>query len=440
MESKQVVIIGAGPAGLTVAYFLTKKGIAPTIYEASKNIGGLGGSVEFFGKSFDIGPHIFLESSQKEAVEFWKEIGGKDLLTMTLSRGMILNSKLINFPPTPLGLLKAFGLFNFGLAAVSTVYAKLQKKKNFNNSGEFFQNQYGNYFRKRVFNPFCEKYMGITDFKVDSNFATSLTSFVKESGKKDVITDEVKLKSLIYPKQGTKVIWSRIAEQVVSKGEINFEKKLIKVEIENNLIVKLCFSDGSHIKPEFVVTSLPIVLLLQLMENTPLEILEACKKLEYRNTVLVYVQLGGEACDFHYSTAFDHSIEAGRITNFNKWQLESLKDNEETILCLEYWCQKEDENWKCSNETIISKAILELKKTKIIINGNVKGAEVLRIDRSHPVLSTEHVSALNKVNEYLEKFKNLVLAGRHATFKWDGQADNISTGMKLAEKIQEFIK
>jgi protoporphyrinogen oxidase len=439
METNKVAIIGAGPAGLTAAYFLIKKGIEPAIFEAGKEIGGLGGSVMFFNKSFDIGPHIFLESSQKESVEFWKEIGGNDLVTMQLSRGMILNHTLIRFPPEPLGILKALGPYKFVLAAFSTLKAKLLKNKSFDNSGEFFQNQYGTYFRENVFNPFCEKYMGITDFEVDPNFATSLTSFVKESGKTDVVTDEYKLKSLIYPKQGTKMIWSGIAERILDKGTIHLEKKLNRVVCDEEKVTRLCFTDGTETEPEFVVTSLPVVTLLQLMDNTPASILELSKKLRYRNTVLVYIQLSGVACDFHYVTAFDHSIEAGRITNFNTWQLESLADSPETVLCVEYWCDNDDVNWKCTNEEIVEKAISELTQVTIIKHGNVSGTGVLRLAKSHPVLSTEHVSALFQINEYLAKFKNLVLAGRHATFKWDGQADNISAGMKLAEKISATI-
>ncbi len=440
MSNTPIAIIGAGPAGLTAAYFLLEKGIAVNVYEAGSEIGGLSGSINCFGKSFDRGPHIFLESSQPEAVRFWKEIGGEDLLSMPLSRGMILHKKIIGFPPGPAAMLKTLGVFKCSQAAISTVIAKLRRKKSFSSSGEFFRNQYGNYFRENVFNPFCEKYMGIPDVEVDSNFATGLTSFVKESGKTDVVTDEQKLKSLIYPKQGTKMIWSRIAEKMISKGEIHFEKKLIRVSTQGDKVSKLYFSDGTEVCPEIVITSLPVVLLLHLMDSTPPSILEICKKLQYRNTVLVYIELSGEACDFHYVTAFDHSIEAGRITNFNKWQLESLTNSKETILCVEYWCSSSEQNWTCSHDEISAKAVSELTEAGIIRNGKVRNTHVVHIEKSHPVLSTEHGPALAEINDYLGKFKNLVLAGRHATFKWDGQADNISAGIKLADRISAMAR
>lgn len=435
MSYRNIAIIGAGPAGLTAAYFLLEKGMTVNVYEAGKEIGGLSGSVSCFGKSFDTGPHIFLESSQPEAVEFWKKIGGEDLVTTQLNRGMILRKNIIGFPPTPVTLLKALGIFRFGRAALSTVMAKLRRKKSFTSSGEFFRNQYGNYFRKNIFNPFCEKYMGLPDLRVDSNFATGLTSFVKESGKTDVVTDENKLKNLMYPKQGTKMMWSRIAEKVMSKGEINFEKKLIRVSTQGDEVKTLYFSDGTEVCPEMVVTSLPVVLLLRLMDSTPPSILEVCQTLHYRNTVLVYIELSGEARNFHYVTVFDHSIEAGRITNFNAWPLESLTNSAETILCVEYWCQSHDPNWTCSQEDISAKAVSELREAGIIRKGNIKNTHVVRIEKSHPVLSIEHGPALAEINAYLGKFKNLVLAGRHATFKWDGQADNISAGIKLADRI-----
>lgn len=439
LKNKHVSIIGAGPAGLTAAYFLSEKNIKPVVFEAGKETGGLGGSVNLWGSSYDIGPHIFLEGSQQDAVNFWKEIGGNDLQTIVLSRGMLIKKKLMPFPPKPLELLKVFGLINFFVAGLDLLKAKTKKNKLQKTAGDFFKNKYGTYFNDNVFDPFCEKYIGLPAAKVNLSFATGLTSFVKESGKTDANTDKRKLKSMIYPKSGTKIMWSRIAEKVLNKGEIHLSKKLIKVITNKNKIVKLCFSDGSEAEPQFVISSLPIVLLLQLLDNKPQALLDKAKELTYRNTILVYIRIKGTAFAHQYITVFDHSIEAGRISNFNSWTNDKT-DKNESVLCVEYWCNTDDANWTISNEDIISKAIIELENMHIILKDKVTGAEVFRVPNSHPTLSLGHSNALMEINNFLSGFENLALAGRHATFKWDGQADNIIAGMQLAEKIEMYFK
>ncbi len=432
-----VTIIGAGPAGLTAAYFLSQKNIRPVIFESSKQVGGLGGSVNFWGRSFDIGPHIFLASSQPEAVKFWKEIGGDDLLTITLSRGMVVKQNLISFPPKPMGLLKAFGFMNMSIAAVSVLIARSNGQKRSANAGDFFKNKYGKYFQQNVFDPFCQKYMGINDSSTDLDFATGLTSFVKESGKIDVNTNENELKTLIYPKQGTKIMWTRIAEKVLTKGEIHFEKKLTGIITDKNKIIKLCFSDGSETKPQFVISTLPVVVLINLLDHKPQFLIEELKNISYRNTVLVYLKIDAIAFNHQYITVFDNSIEAGRISNFNAWNNNPVKT--ETVLCVEYWCNTNDANWNLPNEKIITKAIGELQKLNILDPEKVTGAEVVKVPHSHPTLSIKHINSLAAINKFLASFENLALAGRHATFKWDGQADNIIAGMQLAEKIEKIL-
>ena len=59
MEAKRIVIIGAGPAGLTAAIELLKKGYTVTVLEATDRIGGISQTVRYHGNRMDIGGHRF---------------------------------------------------------------------------------------------------------------------------------------------------------------------------------------------------------------------------------------------------------------------------------------------------------------------------------------------------------------------------------------------
>ena len=71
LENKKVIIIGAGPAGLTAAYeFLTQTSIKAIVLEQSESMGGISRTVNFKGNRIDIGGHRFFSKSQR-VIEWW---------------------------------------------------------------------------------------------------------------------------------------------------------------------------------------------------------------------------------------------------------------------------------------------------------------------------------------------------------------------------------
>ena len=72
-SSLRPVIIGAGPAGLTAAYQLSKQGVSSTILEATDMIGGISQTAERDGWRFDIGGHRFF-TKVKPVEDLWHEI------------------------------------------------------------------------------------------------------------------------------------------------------------------------------------------------------------------------------------------------------------------------------------------------------------------------------------------------------------------------------
>ena len=105
-----VVIIGAGPAGLTAAYQLGKQGLTSTVLEADTVVGGISRTAERDGWRFDIGGHRFFTKVQ--AVEdLWHEILPDDefLLRPRMSR-IYYNGKFFDYPLKPMNALKNLGV------------------------------------------------------------------------------------------------------------------------------------------------------------------------------------------------------------------------------------------------------------------------------------------------------------------------------------------
>ena len=85
-EDKRVIIIGAGPAGLTAAYELSKHEVPAVVLEADSVVGGLARTVNYKGYLFDIGGHRFY-TKWDEVQKLWEEVLGDNfLLRPRLSR------------------------------------------------------------------------------------------------------------------------------------------------------------------------------------------------------------------------------------------------------------------------------------------------------------------------------------------------------------------
>ena len=112
---RDVAVIGAGPAGLTAAYELSRR--APTldvgIYEGSSQIGGISRTELFDGFRVDIGGHRFF-TKLPEVQEIWQEIlGGEFLRRQRMSR-IYYRGRFYSYP---LQLMNALG--NIGVYEIA---------------------------------------------------------------------------------------------------------------------------------------------------------------------------------------------------------------------------------------------------------------------------------------------------------------------------------
>ena len=96
-----VVVIGAGPAGLTAAYELGKRGGTATVLESDDVVGGISRTVEADGYRFDIGGHRFF-TKVREVEALWHEIlPDEDFLQRPRSSRIYYQGKYYDYPIKP---------------------------------------------------------------------------------------------------------------------------------------------------------------------------------------------------------------------------------------------------------------------------------------------------------------------------------------------------
>lgn len=105
----KVAVIGAGPAGLTTAYILTKKGIETHVYEAGNKVGGLAKTIELWNQKVDLGPHRFF-SMDARVNNLWLEVVNSDYRVVNRLTRILYENNFFYYPLKPLDTLLKLGI------------------------------------------------------------------------------------------------------------------------------------------------------------------------------------------------------------------------------------------------------------------------------------------------------------------------------------------
>lgn len=441
--TKKVAVIGAGPAGITAAYELAKQGVEVDVYEASDSVGGMSKSIQLWNQTVDIGPHRFF-SNDTRINKIWLEVAQRDYRMVNRLTRVYYKRKFFFYPVKLFDALKNLGLAEATVSAFSFFKEKIAPTKDTGTFESWVTQRFGKRLYEIFFKEYTEKLWGIKCTDLDSDFAAqrikklSLWEAFKGAISKG---SSKKHKTLVdifaYPIGGTGMIYERMAESIRQKGgKVLLKTPIEKIITENKTATGVQLADGAVKNYDVVVSSMPLTLMVSRLADVPADIAGNCKKLKYRNTIIVYLHVNGtDLFPDNWLYINSNDVRTGRITNFRNWVPQLYGNEKSSILALEYWCYDEDDIWKEDNAKLV-----ELAKKEIKITGLTKDAEILdgavyRIPRCYPVYATGYKEQLQPVEDFMKTYKNLIPIGRYGAFKYNNQDHSILMGFLAAENI-----
>jgi protoporphyrinogen oxidase len=441
---KKVAVIGAGPAGLTAAYQLSKgKDVDVTLFEAGTEVGGLARSISLWNQRVDIGPHRFF-STDSRVNEFWLEVVERRYEMVDRRTRIFYNGKFFYYPLKPLDAFTKLGPVESFRCFLSYLSEKVSPTA-FNGD---FESWVTNRFGKRLFNVFfktySEKLWGISCKELDSDFAgqrikkLSLLEAVKNAflggGGHKTLVDK-----FAYPNGGTGMVYERMAEKFVANGgHLRLSSPVEKVLVRDGKVTGLKLVSGETFEYDVAVSSMPLSLLVSRLDEVPDDIRRKAESLRFRNTILVYLNVDSiELFEDNWLYVHSPTLNCGRITNFRNWAPDLYGDERSSILCMEFWCFPEDKEWTMPDEKLAEMAVSELNQTGLNKGAAVLGTHVHRINRCYPVYSKGYRSTLEPIENYLRTVENLIPIGRYGAFKYNNQDHSILMGLLAAENILE---
>jgi len=451
--SRKVIIIGAGPAGLTAAYQLCKARVASVVLEKDLTVGGLAKTVNHKDFRFDIGGHRFYTKAEV-AANIWREVlAEKDFLRRKRLSRIYYNKKFFHYPLRASSMLFNLGLGNGCLILLSYLRAQLFPLKHEHNFEQWVTNRFGKRLYNTFFKSYTEKVWGIPAHEITAEWARqrikglSLAVLLKDIFRKQTRNGQgAVVKTLInefdYPRLGPGMMWETMAEIVRDRGGIirtGSRLEIIHWRLDAVEAVTITNEHGQQetVRGTHFISSMPIrELVRKLAPAPPAHVLAAAGKLQYRDFITVVLIINRrDIFPDNWIYIHDPEVKIGRVQNFKNWSSDMVPDQDKTCLGLEYFCFKGDCLWNSSDEQLVELGKRELEKLGLIKAAEVEEGVVVRVPQAYPVYDSTYRESLATLRRFFATLPNFQLVGRNGMHKYNNQDHSMMTGLLAAKNI-----
>ncbi len=456
MTHPSVAIIGAGPAGLTAAYLLSKAKIAVTVLEGDPDyVGGISKTVSYKGYHFDIGGHRFFSKS-REVEDLWSELLPDDMLVRPRSSRILYRGKFFSYPLKAVEALWKLGIFESLRCVLSYARACIAPVRNPQNFEDWVSNQFGQRLFNIFFKTYTEKVWGMSCRDISADWAAQrikglslktavLTALLpKRRPRAGAEIVKTLIDSFRYPRRGPGMMWEACAEKVKALGgAIHMGRRVTQCRYDaaaKRWTITTSDADGreSAVEADHVISSTPIRELVAMLEpKVAATASSAAAELKYRDFITVVLMLKDRAVfTDNWIYIHDSSVQVGRVQNFKSWSPEMVPDPAMTCYGLEYFCFEHTGLWSLSDEQLQALGREEIVKLGLAKAEDILDAHVVRQRKAYPVYDDAYAAHVETVREEVEaRFPTLHLVGRNGMHKYNNQDHSMMTAMLCAKNI-----
>ncbi len=477
--SKQAIIIGAGPAGLTAAYELLRNSdIKPIVVDSSETIGGLSATYRYKGNFIDVGGHRFFSDNQ-DIISWWKNIlpfekefspgymqdkcNYPAIDPETTEKVMLVRNRLSRiyfrrrFFPYPMELsfdtLKNLGLF-LSTHIICDYFFSIINKRPEKNLEDFLINRFGKRLYEIFFKNYTEKIWGVSCKKIDAKWGRqrirgiSVSEIIRHAlfQRKEKSTEKSFISRFLYPKYGVGQMWEEVAQRIIDEGgEIYSGTKVRELHVENMSIKKVAAESKGHIRefvPDYVFSSAPLIdLVVMLRPSPPMEIKSITDNLEYRDFIIAGIlaktMREGSGNPFFPEIRLlpdtwlyiqEPDLTTGRIQIYNNWSPYMVGSKNRVWLGVEFFCSHNDEIWSKSDAELVELASKELDILNLVNYSDILDGVCIRTRKAYPSYCGAY-NRLHAVKKYLCSFNNLFCIGRNGLHQYNNMDHSMLTAI-----------
>jgi protoporphyrinogen oxidase len=487
---RKVVIIGAGPAGLTAAYELSRKpGYEILVLESDFQVGGISRTVDYKGNLIDIGGHRFFSKSDR-VLEWWanflpvvdtshphSEIGYHNrkkevdsLLWKSARNAMLIRprqsriyfkQKMYDYPlKINMNLVINLGKKRSLRIARDLMTSWLRPINPEKNLEDFYINRFGREIYKMFFKDYTRKVWGKPCTEISAEWGRQRVKSLKvpelvwHSFKKMVGfhngdsngTSRSLIERFLNPAKGPGMLWEKVAEECKAAGVVfSMDSRVSGLHLEGNRVTRVDYvRDGKTLSAECdeVFSTMPLQELARSMgPAVPEEVNGVFRSLEYRDFLIVGLKVSelrfekeaGEFIRDNWIYIQDKGVNVGRLQFFNNWS-PFMVSGDGFWIGAEYFCNHTDDIWTMKDGDLIDMALRELETIGILHADRFIDGTVVRCPKAYPSYTGAYTD-IGRVKDFLNTVVNLYPMGRNGLHKYNNQDHSMLTAFHAVESM-----
>jgi protoporphyrinogen oxidase len=440
-----VYILGGGPTGLAIAHGLTEESNVPfVVIERDSQVGGLAQTLAWGNHGcHDLGPHKLFTLDQDLMARVDRLLPMEGWLNRPKRSSIYLHGHFLPYPPSPLSLMRVFGLPVFASMGLGYGRARVRSLCMPRLSSTFeedLQNRVGRELYEVLFKPIALKLWG-DPVQLDARLSqgrVQTPSFIELVAHLLRIRSSSDFEALTfrYPRGGLQILWDALLKKTRHQGTYILNQEVTSVNVQDNRVCRIRHRDRRTSKEneieigkeDYVFSTLPLMKLPELLcGHLPLNTIEHIKEVVQLNDLLLAFLKVDRPSLLDESWVFvpDPGIAFHRVSEQESFDPEMTLDG--SIVCCEIMSNKSRPMKQCSDEKL-----LDLAKGGLVAMGynsfSVLDQRVIRLSASYPVFRPGFKSVLDAIMSQCDRITNFRTLGRQGAFKYIGTLDAMDVG------------